>query len=296
MLDLFPINKYITTELKSHFLEVDKLCNIDLPNQLSNKKHKYLSYAENVILLNLAIQNKFIKAILISDQINLNEINSNNKLLIKSKNPKIAFFKLHNLQFNKSYQNNNIIDKSAKISNLSFIPDKGVVIEKNVLIEPFVTLYPGVTIKENSIIRSGSRIGADALEIKYHKNGKQLKCSHLGNVEIEKNVEIGPNSIVSRGLFNGQVTRIKSFSNIGSLTHISHGVVIGEKNFVAGGVEICGSSIIGNNNWIGPGAKISNQITIGSNCSITLGSIVLKNVSDNSKIIGSKIFNKKRLF
>ena len=86
------------------------------------------------------------------------------------------------------------------------------------VIEPFVTIYPGVVIEENTIIRSGAKIGADALEVKYYSNGKQIVCSHLGNVEIRKNVEIGPNSVISRGLFEGQVTRIESFSKIGSFS------------------------------------------------------------------------------
>ena len=68
--------------------------------------------------------------------------------------------------------------------------------------------------------------------------------------------------------------------------HIAHNVKIGENSIIAGQVGIAGSSILGNNVRIGGQAGISGHLTIGNNVEIAGGSGVIKNISDNSKVMG----------
>ncbi|MDA7468020.1 UDP-3-O-(3-hydroxymyristoyl)glucosamine N-acyltransferase, partial [Candidatus Pelagibacter ubique] len=61
---------------------------------------------------------------------------------------------------------------------------------------------------------------------------------------------------------------------------------IGDNSIIAGQVGIAGSSIIGNNVRIGGQAGISGHLTIGNNVEIAGGSGVIKDIKDNSKVMG----------
>ena len=68
--------------------------------------------------------------------------------------------------------------------------------------------------------------------------------------------------------------------------HIAHNVKIGENSIIAGQVGIAGSSIIGKNAKIGGQAGISGHLKIGNNVEIAGGSGVIKDIPDNSKVMG----------
>ena len=55
---------------------------------------------------------------------------------------------------------------------------------------------------------------------------------------------------------------------------------------IAGQVGFAGSSVIGNNVMIGGQAGISGHLKIGNNVQIGGGSGVIKNIPDNSKVMG----------
>ena len=46
--------------------------------------------------------------------------------------------------------------------------------------------------------------------------------------------------------------------------------------------------VIGNNVWIGGNATILDGVTIGNNCVIGAGSVVTKNIPDNSIAVGNQ--------
>ena len=68
--------------------------------------------------------------------------------------------------------------------------------------------------------------------------------------------------------------------------HIAHNVKIGENTIIAGQVGIAGSSTIGNNVRIGGQAGISGHLKIGNNVDIAGGSGVIKDIPDNSRVMG----------
>ena len=68
--------------------------------------------------------------------------------------------------------------------------------------------------------------------------------------------------------------------------YIDNNVKIGENSIIAGQVGIAGSSIIGNNVKIGGQAGISGHLRIGNNVEIGGGSGVIRNIPDNTKVMG----------
>ena len=73
---------------------------------------------------------------------------------------------------------------------------------------------------------------------------------------------------------------------IWSGNHIGHHSVIGNYNFISSHCVISGNCKIGDNNFIGVNSTIIDGIKIGNKCIIGAGSLVLKDVPDNTKVIG----------
>ena len=83
-----------------------------------------------------------------------------------------------------------------------------------------------------------------------------------------------------------------SGSKIGNGSVIMAGCVIqseskiGDNCILAGQVGIAGSSILGNNVMIGGQAGVSGHLKVGSNVQIGGGSGVIKDIPDNTKVMG----------
>jgi UDP-3-O-[3-hydroxymyristoyl] glucosamine N-acyltransferase len=124
------------------------------------------------------------------------------------------------------------------------------------------------------------------------KNGDYTRLTHLGNVEIGDNVEIGCNTTVLRGIL--EATVIKSGAKIGNQVNIGHSSIIGENCYISAGAVVGGATIVGDNCWIAPGVSIRDNIKIGDNCTIGVGSTVVKDTEPNSVYYGSpaKLVNK----
>jgi len=183
---------------------------------------------------------------------------------------------------------------------------------KNVLIGDNVTLGSNCSIGHNTIIEQNVSIGEncsigsnviirntlinnnvnilDNCVIGKHGfgffpiNEKNLRYPHIGIVIIGENSEIGCGCTIDRGSMSNTVIGKNTF--LDNQIHIAHNVKIGENSIIAGQVGIAGSSILGNNVRIGGQAGISGHITIGNNVEIAGGSGVIKDISDNSKVMG----------
>ena len=91
-------------------------------------------------------------------------------------------------------------------------------------------------------------------------------------------------STIDRGSFSNTIIGKNTF--IDNQVHIAHNNKIGENCIIAGQVGFAGSSILGNNVLIGGQAGISGHLHMGNNVQIGGGSGVIKDISDNSKVMG----------
>ena len=103
-----------------------------------------------------------------------------------------------------------------------------------------------------------------------------IKTVKLGTgIVFGINTRVSDDSIVGNYVFIGTNTQIGHDVSIGDYTHI------GANCFIAGDVKI------GKFVEIHPSTSICSGVTIGDNSVIGMGSVVLRDVSPNSKIIGN---------
>ena len=189
----------------------------------------------------------------------------------------------HKVEFGK----NVLIGKNASIG-LNCSIGHNTIIEKNVIIGNNCSIGSNTVIR-NCLIKNNVRI-LDNCVIGKHGFGffptsnKNLRYPHMGIVIIEDNCEIGCGSTIDRGSMSNTIIGKNTY--LDNQIHIAHNVVIGKNSIIAGQVGIAGSSIIGKNVKIGGQAGISGHLKIGNNVEIAGGSGVIKDIPDNSKVMG----------
>ena len=113
---------------------------------------------------------------------------------------------------------------------------------------------------------------------------KNLRYPHIGMVIINDNVEVGCNNTIDRGSLSNTVIGKNTF--LDNQVHIAHNVNIGKNCIITVQVGFAGSASIGNKVLIGGQSGISGHLKIGNNVQIGGGSGVVKNIPDNSKVMG----------
>ena len=101
---------------------------------------------------------------------------------------------------------------------------------------------------------------------------------------IKDNAEIGCNNTIDRGSISNTIIGENTF--LDNQVHIAHNVNIGKNCIITAQVGFAGSSTIGSKVLIGGQSGISGHLNIGNNVQIGGGSGVVKNIPDNSKVMG----------
>jgi UDP-3-O-[3-hydroxymyristoyl] glucosamine N-acyltransferase len=169
------------------------------------------------------------------------------------------------------------------------------IIESNVIIGDNCSIGSNVIIrntiiKNNVSILDGCVIGKKGFGF-FPDKEKNFRYPHIGTVIIEDNCEIGCGSTIDRGSLSNTVIGKNTY--IDNQVHIAHNNKIGNNCIIAGQVGFAGSSKLGNNVMIGGQAGISGHLEIGNNVQIAGGSGVIKNIPDNSRVMGYPAKNLK---
>ena len=213
-------------------------------------------------------------------------------------------------KFYPSSINDNFDNSVVNIDETKFkdnvISGKNVLIGKNVSIGSNCLIGHNTIIEQNVSIGKNCRIGSNSIirntlikdNVKildkcvigkhgfgfFPVNNVNLRYPHIGMVIIENHCEIGCGSTIDRGSMSNTVIGKNTY--LDNQIHIAHNVKIGENSIIAGQVGIAGSSTLGKNLRIGGQAGISGHLKIGDNVEIAGGSGVIRDIPDNTKVMG----------
>lgn len=275
------------------------------PNTLSFlAKKKYASYLYSTKSSIVLISKEFIPVIAVKPTLIIvdNPYYSFNEILKKYKKnnfDKIGIEKMTHISESA------LLGKNCYIGSFSYIDDNvkigdrvkifpNVFIGKNskigndVSIGPGVKIYDECLIGDDCIIHAGSVIGSDGFGFNYSIKGYE-KIPHLGNVILEKNVEIGANCTIDRATIGSTI--IQSGTKLDNLIQIAHNVKVGLNNVIASQVGIAGSTKIGNWNMIGGQCGFAGHINIGNYNKFQAQSGISSNVENKKILYGSPAFD-----
>jgi len=189
---------------------------------------------------------------------------------------------------------NVLVGKNVKIGKNCSIGHNSI-IEKNVIIGNNCsigsnTIIRNTIIKNNINILDGCVIGKKGFGFFPHIE-KNYRYPQVGIVIINDNSEIGCGSTIDRGSMSNTIIGKNTF--LDNQIHIAHNVKIGDNCIIAGQVGFAGSSTLGNHVMIGGQAGVSGHLKIGNNVQIGGGSGVIKDIPDNTKVMGYPAKNLK---
>ena len=194
-----------------------------------------------------------------------------------------------------------IIGNGVRIGAGSYIGPK-VQIGENATIYPNVTIldectigkntviWPGAVVRErchignDCIIHPNATIGADGFGFRPCPQRGLAKITHVGNVVIGNNVEIGANSSVDRGKFSSTI--LGDGCKIDNLVQIGHNSKLGKFCIMAGNSGLAGSVTLGDGVMIGGSASIKDHLTIGDGAIVGAGSGVAADVEAGKTVLG----------
>ena len=240
-----------------------------------NLKNDLNKDCKPIIVNNVLVSTSIVTAKFYPDSINDNFDDTVNEIIDTEFKNKIKFGK------------NVLVGENIKFGNNCSIGHNSI-IEKNVLIGNNCSIGSNCIIR-NSYIKDNVKILDNCIIGKqgfgfFPNDSKNLRYPHIGIVVIEDNCEIGCGATIDRGSMSNTIIGKNTF--LDNQIHIAHNVKIGENTIIAGQVGIAGSTTIGNNVRIGGQAGISGHLKIGNNVEIAGGSGVIKNISNDSKVMG----------
>ena len=282
-------NNFFINDIKT----LDEADTNDITFLHTSKYLEYLSKVKSNFVITTSKLKKYIS--------NKNLLIVDNVLISVSKITKLFYPNSldENFIFNQSHKYNSfktkkitlgsnvIIGKNVKIGNNTFIGHNSI-IEDNVIIGRNCSIGSNVILKKTVVgnnvnILDGAVVGKKGFGF-FPKKGKNLRYPHIGMVIIKDNAEIGSNNTIDRGSLGNTIIGENTF--LDNQVHIAHNVKIGKNCIITGQVGFAGSSEIGDNVLIGGQAGISGHLKIGNNVQIGGGSGVIKNIPDNTKVMG----------
>jgi len=265
-----------------------------------------LVFAENEEYFQTA-EKSAASAILVNEQ-----FTSDKKVLIRVKNPRVAFAKVLPLffpepKFAAGIHANAVVAPSAKIDPTAHVGpfcviEAGAKIGARTVLRggnhvgadcelgsdsqlfPNVTIYPVTKIGCRVRIHSGTVVGSDGFGYVFDA-GAHLKVPQIGNVIIGDDVEIGANVAIDRGALGSTI--IGKGTKIDNLVQIAHNVVIGENCLVVAQVGIAGSTKLGSYVVLAGQAGLAGHLKIGNQVTVAAQSGVMNSIPEGEKWLGS---------
>lgn len=136
-------------------------------------------------------------------------------------------------------------------------------------------------------LHSGVVIGGDGFGYEFQE-GRHQKVPQIGNVVIENDVEVGPNTTIDRARFS--TTRVGEGTKIDNLVQLGHNVVIGKHCLIVSQTGIAGSTTVEDYAVIGGQVGIVGHVKIGKGAMIGSQSGINHDIEAGSYVRGSPAY------
>lgn len=290
MITLNKIQQFLGIDVSENDTQIKRALSIDSP-EFDGEAIGWSSDKNLHLLKNMESGNVLISTTAV-DQISesMNQLN-----VLAVENPRGAFASVLS-EFFADKPALGVIESSAFIHESVNLDRDEVNIGHNVVIEADCTLGKRVVIGHNTVIKKGTKIGDDVVigsnntiggvGFGYEKDaeGNYQFISHVGNVVIENNVDVGNNVCIDRAVMGS--TFLRENVKVDNQVHIAHGVEVGKNSLVIAHVMVAGSVKIGENVWVAPSSSIRQKLIVNDDALIGLGSVVVKNVERGEIVAG----------
>ena len=162
--------------------------------------------------------------------------------------------------------------------------ENGAVLGPRCVVHPHVFIGAGCRIGSGCEIHPHTTIGGDGFGYAVDPDGKPRKISHLGNVQIGDDVEIGSNCAIDRATLSS--TFVRSGTKIDNICHIAHNCDLGENGFFTAGFMMGGSTKIGRRFMTGGNSVVTAHVTIADNVTLSGRSSVTNDVPESGHYAG----------
>lgn len=251
--------------------------------------------------LRKTLDEKPLAALLISQQVDTNDIGPSPCPLISVADPLRAVIQLIPLFFDRLWPTPEIspkadIDPSALLGEDVYVGPfvtigAGAEISDQAVIYPHATIYPyarigkravihahavireACQIGDDVVIQNGAVIGADGFGYLPDSKLGLVAVPQVGNTCLAERVEVGANSCIDRATLGA--TTVGSGTKIDNLVQVGHNTTIGSDCILCGMVGVSGSTQIGNRVVLGGNVGvadhliISDQIRVGAKAGVT---------------------------
>ncbi|WKK66051.1 UDP-3-O-(3-hydroxymyristoyl)glucosamine N-acyltransferase [Lutimonas zeaxanthinifaciens] len=282
------------------------------PEQIESAEKQAITFIGHKKYISLW-ENSKASAAIVNKSLGLKEPGAN-RAFIEVENADLAMAQLLDLftpppvQLNSGIHPSAVVDSTAKLGEgvvvgaNSYI-GPGVRIGNNSQIYPNVTILDDVEIGSHTIVKSGTviaerciighysilqanvSIGSDGFGYRPSPDGKGIvKITHIGNVIIGNQVEIGSSTCIDRGKFSS--TTIGDATKIDNLVQIGHNCVIGRACLIAGSCGISGSVTLGDGVVMAGQVAVKDHVTIGNGVTIGGKSGIINDIPDGQTILG----------
>ena len=184
-----------------------------------------------------------------------------------------------------------IVEEGAQIGNGSIIMGqvyvgKDAKLGINVKLHPGVKILAGCELGDNCVIHANTVIGSDGFGFAPQEDGSYKKVTHVGNVVIEQNVEIGACTTIDRATMGSTI--IREGVKLDNLVQIGHNVEIGAHTVIAAQAGVAGSTKIGKHCRIGGQVGFVGHVQIADGTQIQAQSGVAGPIEEpNQALFGS---------
>lgn len=176
-----------------------------------------------------------------------------------------------------------LIGKEVFIGAGCYISSQSIV-NDGCILHPNVVLDNRVVLGKNCEIKSGAVLGQEGFGFERDENGEPVHFPHFGDVIVGNNVFIGSNTTVERATLGSTI--IEDNVKIDDLVQIGHNSHIGRESMVTVGAIVCGGAVLNPQSYLAPNVSVKEKVTIGRRGFVGLGSVVLKDVADDSIVAG----------